>query len=439
MTEKSVQTIPATVDIFTSEPINYKPKRRVAAYARVSTDTREQLTSYDAQIRYYRKLIKNHSGWIFCGIYTDSGITGTSTKHREGFKRMIGDALDGKIDLIITKSVSRFARNTVDSLTTIRRLKEHGVECYFEKENIRTFDSKGELLLTIMSSIAQEEARSVSENCIWSQRRRFAEGKVTVPFKRFLGYDRGADGNLVINPDEARLVRYIYGLCLKGLTSYAIAKKLTEEKLPAPSGKDKWYMTTVNSILTNEKYKGDALLQKTYTPDFLTKKKKINNGEVPKYYVKNNHDAIIPPEIFDAVCEQLNRQKLQNNRCTSIFSNKIKCGVCGGFCVPKVRHANDKYRCTVWQCSRKPGKSACSEVYINETAIKSAFVTAINARILRKNELAADFGLIKSIAPQVQSLPDITSCFDSELWLCTVEQAIIKPDKSVDFIFKGTM
>ena len=183
---KVVTTIPATLSRFTAASINSKKKRRVAAYARVSTDHEEQLTSYEAQVDYYTNYIKGRDDWEFVGVYTDEGITGTNTKKREGFKRMVADALAGKIDLIITKSVSRFARNTVDSLTTIRSLKEHNVECYFEKENIWTFEGKGELLLTIMSSLAQEESRSISENCTWGQRKRFADGKVTVPFKRCL-------------------------------------------------------------------------------------------------------------------------------------------------------------------------------------------------------------------------------------------------------------
>ena len=185
---KSVTTIPATLSRFTAAPINSTKKRRVAAYARVSTDNEEQLTSYEAQVDYYTNYIQGRDDWEFAGVYTDEGITGTNTKKREGFKSMVADALAGKIDLIITKSVSRFARNTVDSLTTIRSLKEHNVECYFEKENIWTFDGKGELLLTIMSSLAQEESRSISENCTWGQRKRFADGKVTVPFKRYLPF-----------------------------------------------------------------------------------------------------------------------------------------------------------------------------------------------------------------------------------------------------------
>ena len=223
---KNVTTIPATISRFTDAPLVSTAKCKAAAYARVSTDHEEQQTSYEAQVDYYTNYIKNNPDWEFVSVYADAGITGCNTAKREAFKAMVADALAGKIDLIITKSVSRFARNTVDSLQTIRTLKEHGVEVFFEKENIWTFDSRGELLISLMSSIAQEEARSISENCTWGQRKRFQDGKVTVPFKRFLGYDRGEDGNLVINEEQAVTVRRIYALFLQGKTPYSIAKQL---------------------------------------------------------------------------------------------------------------------------------------------------------------------------------------------------------------------
>ncbi len=183
------------------------------------------------------------------------------------------------------------------------------MEIYFEKENIWTLDSKGELLITIMSSLAQEESRSISENCTWGQRKRFADGKVTVPFKRFLGYDRGPDGNLVLNKDEAVIIRRIYSMFLQGMTPHGIAARLTADGIKSPGGKDKWNAGAVRSILTNEKYKGDALLQKSYTVDFLTKKKKVNEGEIPQYYVEGNHEAIISPEVFEMVQQEMERRK----------------------------------------------------------------------------------------------------------------------------------
>lgn len=381
-TAKNVTTIPASLTRYTATPLTEKKKRRTAGYARVSTDSDEQFTSYEAQVDYYTNYIKSRDDWQFVAVYTDEGITGTSTKHREGFKRMVADALDGKIDLIVTKSVSRFARNTVDSLTTIRQLKEHGTEVYFEKENIWTFDSKGELLLTIMSSLAQEESRSISENCTWGQRKRFADGKVTVPFSRFLGYDKGEDGNLIVNPDQAAIVRRIYSLFLQGKTPHGIAKILTSEGIPTPGSKTNWSPTVIKSILTNEKYKGDALLQKSYTVDFLTKKTKTNEGEIPQYYVENNHEAIIAPETFEMVQRELSRRVRGKNRHSGvhIFSGKIKCGDCGGWYGSKLWHSNDTYRRTIWQCNQKYKNDVrCKTPYLDEATIKARFVTATNS------------------------------------------------------------
>ncbi len=280
---RKITVIPATLDLFTNTPKVIWRRRRVAAYARVSTDNEEQILSYEAQVDYYTRYIKSKDDWEFVEVYTDEGITATSTKKRNGFKRMIQDALDCKMDLIVTKSVSRFARNTVDTLTTVRKLKEKGVEVYFEKENIYTLDSKGELLITIMSSLTQEEPRSISENVASGQHKRFADGKVSLPYKQLLGYEKGEDGFPKIVEKEAKIIRLIYRLFLEGKTISAISTYLTNKKIPTPAGKERWTTSTVKSILTNEKYKGDSLLQKCYTVDFLTKKKKKNNGKIPQY------------------------------------------------------------------------------------------------------------------------------------------------------------
>ena len=209
-TKRNVTVIPATIDRHPGIATTESYRRRVAGYARVSTGAEEQQTSYEAQVDYYTRYIQSRSDWQFVEVYTDEGISATNTKKRDGFNRMVRDALNGKIDLIITKSVSRFARNTVDSLTTVRKLKEVGVEIYFEKENIWTLDSKGELLITIMSSLAQEESRSISENVTWGQRKRFADGKVCMPYGAFLGYRKGPDGVPEIVPEEAVIVKRIY-------------------------------------------------------------------------------------------------------------------------------------------------------------------------------------------------------------------------------------
>ena len=305
---------------------------------------------------------------------------------------MVADALAGKIDLIVTKSVSRFARNTVDSLTTVRQLKEKGVEIYFEKENIWTLDSKGELLITIMSSLAQEESRSISENCTWGQRKRFADGKVTVPFKRFLGYDRGPDGNLVLNKDEAVIIRRIYSMFLQGMTPHGIAARLTADGIKSPGGKDKWNAGAVRSILTNEKYKGDALLQKSYTVDFLTKKKKVNEGEIPQYYVEGNHEAIIQPEVFELVQRELARRKGSTGKPSGvhIYSSKIKCGQCGSWYGSKVWHSKTKYRKCVWRCNRKfDNEHHCTTPHFTEAEIQAMFIVVVNQLISQKESIIA--------------------------------------------------
>ncbi len=416
---KNVTTIPATKSRFTTTPLNSRAKRKVAAYARVSTDHEEQQSSYEAQVDYYTSYIKGRDDWEFVSVYADEGITGCNTKKRDGFNSMVEDALHGKIDLIITKSVSRFARNTVDSLTTIRKLKEHGTECYFEKENIWTFDGKGELLLTIMSSLAQEESRSISENCTWGQRKRFADGKVTVPFKRFLGYDRGPDGNLVLNEEEAVIIRKIYRMFLQGSSPYRIAQVLTEEGIPSPGGKSTWNRRVVRSILNNEKYKGDALLQKTYTTDFLTKKKKINEGEIPQYYVAGNHEAIIQPEVFDMVQIEMEKRLSNHGKHSNVhlFSGKVKCGQCGEFYGSKVWHSNDpKYRKVVWQCNYKfSGTEKCTTPHLSDEEIERYFISAVNKLISQKEPIITAFSEAVCTALDTTQLESAASELEIEM------------------------
>jgi len=332
---------------------------------------------------------------------------------------MVEDALNGKIDLIITKSVSRFARNTVDSLTTIRKLKEYGTECYFEKENIWTFDGKGELLLTIMSSLAQEESRSISENCTWGQRKRFADGKVTVPFGRFLGYDRGPDGNLIVNESEAVTIRRIYSMFLQGTSPYMIAKILTTEAIPTPGGKPTWSSSVVRSILKNEKYKGDALLQKSYTTDFLTKKKKINEGEIPQYYVTSNHEAIIQPEVFDMVQREMTYRTKESGKKSGVhlFSGKVKCGQCGEWYGSKVWHSNDpKYRKVVWQCNHKfSGEDRCITPHLTDDEIERLFISAVNKLISQRETIVTVFTEAMRTALDTTHLEETASGLESEM------------------------
>lgn len=391
--KKNITVIPATKNKFTSIPTTSIAKRKVAAYARVSTDSDEQFTSYEAQIDYYTKFINRRNDWDFVRVYTDEGISGTNTKNRSGFNEMIKDALDGKIDLIVTKSVSRFARNTVDSLVTVRKLKDNGTEVFFEKENIYTFDSKGELLITIMSSLAQEESRSLSENVTWGQRKRFSDGKVKMNYTQFLGYEKGDDGKPVINQNEAQTVRLIYRLFMDGKTPCGICRELEKLGILTVSGKQKWSASTIRSILTNEKYKGDALLQKKFTVDFLTKRTKTNEGEVPQYYVEDSHPAIIAKREFDMVQAEMARRKELGNSYSGndIFSSKIICADCGGFYGSKLWHSKDKYKSKIYQCNNKfKNAQKCNTPNLTADDIRNVFVKAYNIVMTDKTTVLDD-------------------------------------------------
>lgn len=393
-----VRKIPATISRITGQPEGSVKKRRVAGYARVSTDNEEQQSSYEAQMDYYTKYITSRKDWEFVAMYSDEGTSATSTKHRSGFNHMIEDALAGHIDLIVTKSISRFARNTVDSLTTIRKLKEKGVEVYFEKENIHTLDAKGELLITIMSSLAQEESRSISENTTWGRRKAFADGKYSLAYSNFFGYDKGENGKLVINYEQAETVKLIYRLYLDGLSCTAIAQELTGRGIKSPMGKDKWSRTTVMYILGNEKHCGSALLQKKYTESFLTKKQLKNNGEVPQYLVDDDHDPIIEKRTWELVQEELSKRNGKGKRYSgcSIFSSKIVCGECGGYYGSKVWHSNDKYRRIVWRCNHKyEGGGKCETPHLTEDEIKEKFIRALKIVLDEKDEVIRNLQLLR--------------------------------------------
>jgi len=408
-----VTVIPATITLRQGLNRGRAAKLCMAGYARVSSDSDEQLNSYEAQVDYYTNLIQANPEWEFVKVYADEGISGTNTRYRDGFNEMIRDALDGKIDGIITKSVSRFARNTLDSIEAVRKLKEKGIDIYFEKENIHSMDGKGELLLTIMSSLAQEEARNISENVQWGQRKRMADGKVTMPYKRFLGYERGEDGAPRIVPAEAAVARQIYALFLEGKTIRQIAKILMGQGVATPGGGAEWSVSTLKSILTNEKYSGNAILQKIFTVDFLSKKTKINEGEVPQYFVENSHPAIISPETFELAQAEMARRAALGKQLTSTgspFSCKILCGECGGFYGSKVWHSKSKYRKYIWQCNRKYRNAACEQVvndkftacslgeslrcatpHITEDEIQRAFVAAFNQVLGDKERYIQEF------------------------------------------------
>lgn len=417
---KAVTVIPATIHPLTKLPSITLKLRRACGYARVSTDKDEQFTSYNAQVEYYTEFIQSKPEWEFVKVYTDEGITGTNTKKRDGFNKMIQDALDGKIDLIVTKSVSRFARNTVDSLVTIRKLKEKGVEVYFEKENIWSLDSKGELLLTIMSSLAQEESRSISENVTWGKRKSASDGKISLGYKQFLGYDKGPNGTLIVNKEQAVIVKRIYKEFMQGKTPCMIARQLTEEGVKTPSGRGKkWNVSVILSILSNEKYRGSARLQKSFTVDFLSKKMKKNEGEVPQYYVENSHEAIIPPDEWERVQKELIRRKSFGRKYSgnSIFSTRIVCEDCGAFFGSKVWNSTDaKYRRTIWQCNDKfKGDKRCTTPHLTEEQLKEAFIKAFNRLFDSRDEIMDNYATIVNMLTDCREIEEKIQYLQNEL------------------------
>lgn len=380
MTEKKNKKV---TQIAATEPLLKKKKGRrlrVAGYARVSTDSEEQQNSYEAQLDYYRNMIKAKWNWQFVKMYSDDGISGTTAKDRPGFQEMMKDALEGKMDLIITKSISRFARNTVDSLSAIRLLKSHNVEIYFEKENIWTFDSKGEMLLTIMSSIAQKESRSISENVLWGVRKRYETGQYTLPYKIFLGYDRGPDGKPVINGEQAKTVRYIFRRFLEGKTPHGIATELMELGWKTGTGRTNWNRNDILRILRNEKYAGHILLQKTFKRDLLSERLP-NRGEVRSFFIEDDHEAIVSQEEFDMVQRELETRKDlgRQHNATRLFSSVIICGDCGRFYGAKVWHSTNKYRRIVWQCNGKyHGDVKCRTPHLTDDQVKDLVLRALN-------------------------------------------------------------
>lgn len=392
----NVTFIPAKRQVGNNIKKAEKPKLRVAAYCRVSTDSDEQATSYDAQIEHYTEYISKNPEWVLAGIFADDGITGTNTKKRDEFNRMIDECHAGNIDMIITKSISRFARNTLDCLKYIRELKDKNIPVYFEKESINTMDSKGEVLLTIMASLAQQESQSLSQNVKMGIQYRYQQGKVQVNHNRFLGYTKDSDGNLVIEPEQAEIVKRIYREYLEGKSMDKIAAGLEADGILTGAGKERWHPSTIKKILTNEKYIGDALLQKTYTTDFLTKKRIKNNGTMPQYYVEGDHEAIIPKDIFLLVQEELARRRrvhtTENGKrrcysCKHCFAQIVFCGECGEY-YRRVHWNNRGCRSIVWRCCSRLENTghACRSRTVNEAILEQVVVDAINQVLCQKND-----------------------------------------------------
>ncbi len=389
--KKVVRVIAPTITPQQKIQEQYRQKR-VVAYCRVSTKQEEQLNSYETQMAYYTEKINSEPDWYFAGIFADKGITGTSVKNRTEFNKMIRLCKKGKVDMIIVKSISRFARNTVDCLQHTRMLKALGVDVYFEEQGIHSTAPGAEFYITIYGSIAQSESENISANVRWGKAQSAKEGNVPFQYKRFLGYRKGADGKPEIDPEEAVIVKFIYEQFIGGDSFGKIIARLEEEGFKSPSGKDKWTYSTIQSILSNERYKGDAILNKTYIEDCISKKIKVNNGERPKYYVENNHPAIISPVMFARAQEELARRsskpkvkqvgtKTEQGKYSSKYAltELLVCGEC----------KTPYRRCTwtakgtkkiVWRCISRLdyGKKYChNSPTIEESVLHEAIMSAI--------------------------------------------------------------
>ena len=407
-----------------------KRQLRVAAYCRVSTDDEEQLTSYEAQNNYYTDKIMTNKEWTMAGIFADEGITGTSARKRPEFLRMIRQCKQGKIDIVLTKSISRFARNTVDCLNYVRALKELGIAVIFEKENMNTLEIDSEILITMLGAFAQSESESISANVRWGIRQAMKEGKATIQYKYLYGYRKGNDGKPEIIPEQADVVRKIYDLFLSGTPVRGIQEYLNTSAVPNINGEPKWARSAIDSILTNEKYCGDVLLQKTYIDDCINKKVKKNTGQLPMYLVQNLHEGIISRETFDAAQAELARRSAGKSpskknaptgrsRYSSKYalSDRLYCGECGTRYQRCTWRNRDGSKRIVWRCVSRVdyGNTYCHDSpTLDEEPLHRAILAAINSTVKGKDSIIYNLksAMEKELAPvagQQLSLSEIDS------------------------------
>ena len=425
-TTPTVICIPAKPEVVLAS----KRQLRVAAYCRVSTDDEEQLTSYEAQKNYYTDKIMTNKEWTMAGIFADEGITGTSARKRPEFLRMIRQCRQGKIDIVLTKSISRFARNTVDCLNYVRALKELGIAVIFEKENMNTLEIDSEILITMLGAFAQSESESISANVRWGIRQAMKEGKATIQYKYLYGYRKGDDGKPEIIPDQAEVVRKIYDLFLSGTPVRGIQEYLNANSVPNINGEPKWARSAIDSILTNEKYCGDVLLQKTYIDDCINKKVKKNTGQLPMYLVQNHHEGIISRETFDAAQAELARRSAGKStskknaptgrsRYSSKYalSDRLYCGECGPRYQRCTWRNRDGSKRIVWRCVSRVdyGNKYChNSPTLDEEPLHRAILAAINSTVKGKDSIIYNLksAMEKELAPvagQQLSLSEIDS------------------------------
>lgn len=388
MRAKEVKMIPATRNFLEKDR---KAILNVGAYCRVSTDTEEQQGSYNSQVNHYTEKIKSTPGWRFVKVYGDEGISGTNADNRPGFQEMMQDCENGKLDLIITKSISRFSRNVTVTLEVARKLRDKDIGIFFEKENLNTLHYTSESLLAIFSSLAQAESESMSENIKMGREFKYKNGECCYNMGKVFGFNQDSDGIVTINEEQAVVVKHMYEGYLNGMSIGGIIKDLQERKIPSPTGKEEWSPGTVERILSSEKYKGDFLARKTFTVDPISKKKKKNTGQVTQYFIRNHHPAIIEPEMFDMVqsemtrrgCIKKNDKKKHYGKYSGKFpfNNLIICGDCGAKYRRTMwveKNGDKKY---VWRCVNRiqDGKTYCRRsVSINDTYLTKKTVEAIN-------------------------------------------------------------
>ena len=405
--EKKVTFIPATVETLLSEKYS---KLRVAAYCRVSTDSEEQSTSYEAQIDHYTSLILKNPDWVLAGIYADEA-SGTSVNKRSQFNKMIKKCKSGEIDLILVKSVSRFARNTLDCIQYTRMLRAMNIGVIFEKEGINSLEAKDEMILSILGTLAQAESESMSRNIRLGKQYRYKQGKV--PFVRILGYRKGENGRWEIIPEEAKIIERIYNRYLDGLSLEAIKKELEKDNIPSLKGIPKWNANHIQNILKNERYIGDALLQKTYVSDVLSKKVKRNTGELPMYYVTDNHAAIISRELYSEVQVEISRRQWipssspSKKPSRSKYSSKyalteiMHCGYCG---TPykRVTWSRNGKKKIVWRCRSRleNGTKYCKKSpTVVESQLHDEITHALNSVISKELLMEALLESVSTISP----------------------------------------
>ncbi|MHC1731955.1 MAG: recombinase family protein [Bacteroidales bacterium] len=395
---KKVTTIEATKS-YNDNGIRIS-KLRVAAYCRVSTSNLEQLSSYEAQKEHYLQTISSNPEWELVDIYADEGISATGKDKRNDFLRLISDCEMMKIDLVITKSISRFARNTTDCIETVRRLKALGIAVQFEKENINTMSAESELVLTILSSIAAEESKSISQNLKWSHQKRAKEGNPMRMGIKMLGYEYNENKELIIVPEEAEIVRFIFNSYINGKSHGMIAKELMGKGVKTSAGKSKWTVASVKGIITNEKYAGDFLVGKHYTTEDGSFKRRKNYGEAPRYYITNHHPGIISKELFEKAQSVLEQRRKQygidmndigkyNNR--YVFSNKGFCGECGCRLTRKITGANHYKKHITWYCAHYKDDVECKTTGIVEEKVHAAFVRLFNTLYCNCEQILAPF------------------------------------------------